>query len=126
MLGTLQRARGGWVSRAELFADSGSFYLSNNAASELNAKGWNVEHRVVKGLHSYRLVGLSGLGGTRSVPPGPENPDWLTEPEQHAGDLATNPAAARDHGPRVALSARPGSVSQLFDTAPGAYGQDAA
>jgi hypothetical protein len=43
-------------SRQEIFESVG-FMLTNNAASELRARGVDVEHHVDNGLHIYRLAG---------------------------------------------------------------------
>lgn len=43
-------------SREEIFERVG-FMLTNNAASELRDKGYDVEHRVERRIHIYQLVG---------------------------------------------------------------------
>lgn len=44
-------------SREEIFERVG-FMLTNNAASELRERGYDVEHRVERRVHIYQLVGL--------------------------------------------------------------------
>lgn len=44
-------------SREEIFERVG-FMLTNNAASELRERGYDVEHRVERRIHIYQLVGL--------------------------------------------------------------------
>lgn len=46
---------GGVHSRTEIFERVG-FMLTNNAAAELRARGYTVEHRVERGNHVYQLV----------------------------------------------------------------------
>lgn len=114
MLATLQRARGGWVSRAELFNDAGCHYLSNNASSELRPKGYEVEHKIVRGLHSYRLVSSGGSGavalGTVPHQPPPEISDASVPSLPPRGYEAPH---ARQSGPHPAA----GHPLTLFDEA---------
>lgn len=56
LLAVLQDGRA--HSRQDVF-DAYGFCLTNNAASELRARGYDVEHRRKDGLDTYRLVGSS-------------------------------------------------------------------
>lgn len=58
---------GRWHSRREIQEREG-WFLTNNAASELRARGLEIEQRRVKGIYEYRLsqgeaVSPSGEGG---------------------------------------------------------------
>lgn len=58
-------------SRQEIFEATGSFFLTNNAASELRReRGLQVEQRRERGLVIYQLVG--GLNEAADPVPGPE------------------------------------------------------
>jgi hypothetical protein len=47
---------GDWRSRHEIFRDAGQFFLTNNAASELRARGFTVEQRRKRGEFQYRIA----------------------------------------------------------------------
>lgn len=49
-------------SRQEIFEATGSFFLTNNAASELRGKGFIVEQRRERGVVVYQLVGVEHAG----------------------------------------------------------------
>lgn len=56
-------------SRADIVSKVG-FFLTNNAASELRARGIGVEHRVTDGLHTYKLLSAAGTTASpSSLPP---------------------------------------------------------
>ena len=59
-----------WWTRSELFARRGTFYLTNNAASELRDRGYEVEKRYHQGNWEYRLLSdgreTNGASGTSS------------------------------------------------------------
>lgn len=90
-------------SRQDVF-DAHGFMLTNNAASELRARGHNVEHRRRDGLDVYRLVSLdappvqsgpTGRAGAASSEP--SNPGWTNGdatdhlPVWDGGPLAVHP-----------------------------------
>ena len=56
MLRALKISPGVWCSRTFLFAHADAYYLTNNAASELRARGFNVEHRRNGRGDFYRLA----------------------------------------------------------------------
>jgi hypothetical protein len=60
-------------SRHEVFERVG-FMLTNNAASELRARGYDVEHKVDGGLHTYHLASLLEGGAPNERASGPEQP----------------------------------------------------
>lgn len=45
-----------WRSRLDIFEHAGRFFLTNNAASELRALGYDVEERRFQGNYEYRLL----------------------------------------------------------------------
>lgn len=47
-------------SRQEIFEAAGGFFLTNNAASELRKRGYEIEQRRERGVYVYQLVGESG------------------------------------------------------------------
>jgi hypothetical protein len=72
MLAALEE--GNWLSRQDLFRHAGTFYLTNNAASELRALGYNVEQRRREGKYEYRVSAVGpcqGLDEPRMAPPSP-------------------------------------------------------
>ena len=72
-------------SRQEIF-DRVGFLMTNNAASELRQRGFNVEHKKAGGLDVYRLL------------------DTATLPPSGGGQGLTLPASS---SPGVAVSSRP-------------------
>jgi hypothetical protein len=47
-------------SRQEIFESAGGFFLTNNAASELRKRGYQISQRRERGVYVYQLVGASG------------------------------------------------------------------
>lgn len=50
------RLNEGWWSRNSIFTLAGCYFLSNNAAAELRARGFKVEHTRRGRIDLYRLV----------------------------------------------------------------------
>lgn len=73
---------GDWHSRHDIFYRAGRFFLTNNAAAELRARGFEVEHRRHQGNDEYRLntagaaVGKLAVSGSAvfSSPVNPSEP----------------------------------------------------
>ena len=83
-------------SRQEIFEATGSFFLTNNAASELRAKGLTVEQRRDRGVVIYQLVGVEHAGDVAEGSSGRDLPSCEgTPPDPHSGVLSpdTNEAA---------------------------------
>lgn len=72
-------------SRADIVSKVG-FFLTNNAASELRARGIGVEHRVTDGLHTYRLLGGAAGDEPNSVQ---GSSPLLAAPLSELGDSST-------------------------------------
>lgn len=79
-------------SRADVFQAYG-FMLTNNAASELRARGYEVEHRKKDGLDTYRLAleatdpALLGVGPIDTGSVASSAPDLAAAAEDGALDL---------------------------------------
>lgn len=71
MLECLSHPAQEWWTRHELFTRGGSFYLTNNAASELRERGYVVEQRYHQGNVEYRLLsdGREASGATDTPTP---------------------------------------------------------
>ena len=114
MYSALVERPGEFVSRRSLFRHADTFYLTNNAASEVRAKyGVDVEHDVVEGEHSYRLADLGAVhvGHTVSSP--------IDTP---AAALAPHPPRGGGRGPEqlVLTTTGPGRASHRPVDAAGA------
>lgn len=70
MLAVLRINEGSWWTRQEIFRWSDRYFLTNNAAAELRARGFNVEH-AKRGQDDLYRLGASGLpsDAARCLPP---------------------------------------------------------
>jgi hypothetical protein len=84
MLSVLKDGR--TYSRLEIFERVG-FMLTNNAASELRAQGFEVEHRKEHGNDVYRLVGRLDEAATQS----PSTACLSSSPRRVAASSSTSP-----------------------------------
>jgi len=67
-------------SRDDIFRACGRFMLTNNAASELRACGYDVRHELQDRVHVYRLAGML------SEPDPVSTPACLSPPPQADGN----------------------------------------
>lgn len=74
-------------SRQEIFEEAGGFFLTNNAASELRKRGYNISQRRERGVYVYQLVG--GLDEAAA-----SSPSAASTPSQSAAASSNPPEAA--------------------------------
>jgi hypothetical protein len=100
MLGALEAADGAWLARHDIFDHCGVFFLTNNAATELRDRGFNVEHRVFQCNHEYRLERGVGDPAVTGYASSPTSSHQLGDPVRPSHKLAepTLPAAGEKTG----------------------------
>jgi hypothetical protein len=110
-------------TRGDIFRAAGSFFLTNNAASELRSRGIEVVQWRPDGEYVYQLVGALGEAPPPRADGGGVSPNANLgrEPQVDVGC----PAGTLGLGTAVTVSSRPessepGSVGHLAVTSPGA------